>query len=375
MSRGIVKAELIHINPGIRRVLKDTLRIYRSACEYIGNVVYDNFEYISTIDTTMNKKKYIESLIHKTKDNPNPKYDFNDKFYKFPSYYRRSAISFALGEVQSYVTRLEQYKEAKETAKLSGKKFKDKEPALNLSGNACPCMYHGQMFIQENNKIYLKVYIRKDWNWISVAIPNRDLKDLEKKRKEAKKIDCPTLTFKYNKFYLNFPVEYNIVEFPKLELNNQIILSCDLGINHGAVISIMKSDGTILKRIFDPFQSERDRLDFILEKVRSVYSTSGKDQKKSSVYTKLDGIKSDYTRKLSRWIVDIAREYSVYGIVFEYLGKIKSKWKRKDKIHHWNKKKTQDLTKNIAFRYGIRTFFINPKNSSALEFDGSGLVS
>ena len=137
----------------------------------------------------------------------------------------------------------------------------------------------------------------------------------------------------------------------------------------------MKSDGTILKRIFDPFQSERDRLDFFLEKVRSVCSTSGRDQKKSSVYTKLDGIKSDYTRKLARWIVNIAREYSVYGIVFEYLDKMKSKWKHKIKIHHWNKKKIQDLTKNIAFRYGIRTFFINPKNTSALAFDGSGPVT
>ena len=98
MSIGISKAELIHINQGMRRVLKDTLRIYRSACEYIGNVVYDNFDDISNIDTLAKKRNYIENLIHKTKYNPNPKYDFDEKFYKFPSYYRRSAISFALAK-------------------------------------------------------------------------------------------------------------------------------------------------------------------------------------------------------------------------------------------------------------------------------------
>ncbi len=47
----------------------------------------------------------VEKLVHRTAQNPEPKYPTIDKaFPKFPSYLRRAAIMFAVGQVSSYMT-------------------------------------------------------------------------------------------------------------------------------------------------------------------------------------------------------------------------------------------------------------------------------
>jgi len=52
----------------------------------------------------------VEKLIHQTSKNPNPKYSyFGKRFYKFPSYLRRAAIEFAIGQVSSFLTRYQKW--------------------------------------------------------------------------------------------------------------------------------------------------------------------------------------------------------------------------------------------------------------------------
>lgn len=69
-----------------------------------------------------------------------------------------------------------------------------------------------------------------------------------------------------------------------------------------------------------------------------------------------------------------ALEHGAYGIVLEHLGKMKGCGRKKDRIHHWCKARIYEYVKGIAFRYGIRVFRINPKNTSKLAYDGSGEV-
>ena len=57
--------------------------------------------YIQAIDKAKARFNFAEKLIHTTKYNT-AKYDFDAKFYKFPSYLRRAAIQAALGSVSSY---------------------------------------------------------------------------------------------------------------------------------------------------------------------------------------------------------------------------------------------------------------------------------
>lgn len=86
-------------------IFKETVAIYRHAVDYILNVCLENWEEISSLEGR-NGFAYVERLIHATKDNPVPAYNFDSKFYKMPSYMRRGAINEAIGKVSSYKSNL-----------------------------------------------------------------------------------------------------------------------------------------------------------------------------------------------------------------------------------------------------------------------------
>ena len=69
--------------------MKHTVQIYRKALAFVVDVCNREWSNISTLDTQLKKKSFVERLIHPTKATPNPKYPFDIKgseFYKFPSY-------------------------------------------------------------------------------------------------------------------------------------------------------------------------------------------------------------------------------------------------------------------------------------------------
>ena len=63
-------------------------------------------------------------------------YDFDKLFYKFPSYFRRSAIQDALGSVSSYKSNLANWEKTR----------KGRRPFLKLNQNKFPCFYKDNMF-------------------------------------------------------------------------------------------------------------------------------------------------------------------------------------------------------------------------------------
>ena len=372
----IRKAELIHMNRAMRRFFSATLKKFREAVSYLGNVVLDHWDEISAADDMRGRKNVVEALVHYTKDHPTPVYkDFDRLFYKFPSYYRRAAIEFVIGQVSSYLTRLSDYEEEKHAAMASGKKFGKNPPKLNLETNVCPTLYRGNMYKEEGDKVFIKVFIRNTWDFVEVAFPNRDRKCLLRMHAAAKKVCCPSLCYRYGKYYLTFPFKPWIANFPQTALEQQTVLGADLGINHGAVCSVVDSRGNVHGRLFDPFQKERELIKRILDRIRHIQKKTGSGNSLAALYTKLEGLKENYCNQLAHWLVSMAIRYGVYGIVLEHLGKMKGRGYHKDRIHHWCKKRIADLVKGLAFRYGIRVFFINPRNTSALAFDGSGKVS
>lgn len=365
------EVELNRMNNGMRRVLKDTMRIFREASEMVGSIVEERWDDVKCQDTSKDKLTYVESLIHTTKNNQADYPDFDKRFYKFPAYYRRSVINFVVGQVRSYHTRLDEYEERRYTAISSGKKFKERRPILNLNAAAFPSMYKDQMYILDGTRLSLKVRIRNTWDWVEVSIPARDKKYLENKA-SCGKVCSPKLLYKFHKFYLSFPIEYGYAKFPETPVDKQIMLAVDLGVNRGAVASLMDSSGTILGRFFDPFTSERDQMNHLINKIKKIQRATGTGNSLAAVYTKLNGVKTNYTRKLANWIASLASTHHVYGIVLEYLGKMKGS--KSARIHHWCKCRIRDMVKGMCFRNGIKTFLINPRNTSALAFDGSGKV-
>ena len=73
-------------------IFKDTVKVYRNAVDYLIDVCNANWDSLLRTGSSLQRQRYIETLIQTTKDNPNPKNDFDSKFYKMPSYLRRGAI-------------------------------------------------------------------------------------------------------------------------------------------------------------------------------------------------------------------------------------------------------------------------------------------
>ena len=92
-----------------KKDLKNTYTIYRKALAYIIDVVNKEWENIKDLDSK-EKINAVENFIHNT-DNNKASYDFDKVFYKFPSYFRRNAISSAIGKVSSYKSNYKNWEE------------------------------------------------------------------------------------------------------------------------------------------------------------------------------------------------------------------------------------------------------------------------
>ena len=76
-------------------IFKDTVKVYRNAVDYLIDVCNANWDSLLRTGSSLQRQRYIETLIHTTKDNPNPKYDFDSKFYNeyscaMKSHFRKS---------------------------------------------------------------------------------------------------------------------------------------------------------------------------------------------------------------------------------------------------------------------------------------------
>ena len=374
---GLVRVELNHMNDGTRRILNDTVGIIRDAMSFLIHAICDHIDDILHIGDSQERLTYVERLVHKTKDNPSPEYPlFDTVFYKLPSYIRRAAINAALGHITSHETRCDQYYEHRDFEISLGHHFTKMEPSFTYTPKAWPTVYKKESYKCNGSTIMLKVFIRNTWDWIEVSMPNRDHKCLQEAAANGK-LKNPKLVFDFNKYYLEFPVQYECVPMPKdVPLEQQTVLSVDLGLNHGAVCSVVDHSGTVLAREFDPFGADTDRILHVINLIRKKASQSGKGQSLSSLYTKLNGLKDNFAKQLARWIVNLAVKYNVYGIVLENLSSIHGKGRGglKARTHHWAVNKIRDLIRGMAFREGIRTFLINPKGTSMYAYDGSGKV-
>ena len=371
---GLVRIELSHLNQHDKRALHDTIDIYRDAVSFLLPVICDNYSTLAS-KTNYEAMQAVEHMVHKTKENPFPSYPLFDLlFYKLPSYIRRAAIHDALGQAESHQTRCEQYDAEREKVVTTGRHYKKMMPAFHFHPNACPTLYKGNMFQIEGKVLKIKIRIRNTWDWICVTMPHRDYKNLMKAQQNGI-LKNPMLSFAYHKFYLSFPVAYHCRKMQEQSLEAQTVLAVDQGLNNGAVCSVIDALGNVLARDFDPFEKERKDMEHIMNLIRKKYRTSGTGQCCSHLYTKLQGMKENYVRQLSRWVTNLAIRYRVYGIVLEHLEKMKGRKTIAMRLHHWCTARVRDYIKGMAFREGIRTFLVNPKGTSLYAYDGSGKVT
>lgn len=99
MVHSIVRTDRWLLNPSRQTTehLAATIVQYRAFGKALTYVVYGHWV---EIKSAKSQCVAVERLIHKTKSNPTPRYQyFGECFYKFPSYLRRAAIEFVCGQV------------------------------------------------------------------------------------------------------------------------------------------------------------------------------------------------------------------------------------------------------------------------------------
>ena len=345
-------------------IFKDTVSVYRKAVDFLIKVCFDNWNNLSSQKGNLLQQQYIERLIHATKDNPVPKYlDFDQMFYKLPSYLRRGAINEAIGKASSYQSNLANWQ----------KNPVGKEPSYPKAGFVYPALYRIGMYQQTDQyTAKIKVYIRNTWDWITIDLRKSDI-DYIYRHCNSRKQCTPTLQKRGKEWFLDFPFEEN-VKLADTSVYDQTIVAVDLGINTAATVSVMRSDGTILGRHFCKLSKETDHLIHSINRIKKAQQHG--NRKTPRLWAKAKGINHDIAVKTAVYIMDIAVLYNADVIVFEHLDKNgKVRGSKKQKLKLWRSQEVQSMVTNKAHRLGMRISRICAWNTSRLAFDGSGFVS
>lgn len=363
------------LNQG-KKNIQPMIDIYNRVLAYFIDVIDKEFD---DLDSYSGKDivRLVERLVHRTKNNPSPKYaDFNVLFYKFPSYFRRSAIASAYGKVKSYRSLYQHWEKEKALFEAGGKKMKKKPPPLQPEHKEFPVLYKGNMFERTGETTcQIKVFKDHDWKWIEVRFKSQDL---YKRGVYDWKVCNPKLVQIGKKYFLHISYEKDI-KLKNTDIKDQTIVAVDLGLNQSAVCSAMTSDGTVLGRTFINQPKEKDQLKTITNKLRKAQRDSGYISA-PNFWRRINGLQKYIVTHTAQQIIAFAKEYKADAIVFEFLDQMKvpkrfyGAKKLRFKLHYWRKKGIQNKVEEMAHYLMMRVSRINPRNTSALAFDGSGTV-
>lgn len=343
------------------KIFKETVAVYRSAVDYLINVVADEWDVVKDVEGSKARMRCVEILCHGTESNL-PKYDFDKKFYKFPSYLRRGAINEAIGKVSSYMSNLANW----------NAEHKGKAPSRPKAGYVYPCLYRDNMYEQTDTyEAKIKVYIRNTWDWLTVSLRKTDVDYIQRRCSDRKQC-APTLMKRGHQWFLDFPFEED-VKLNNTNVIEQTAVAVDLGINSSATVSVMRSDGTILYRRFLTLRKEQDSLTHAINRIKKAQQNG--NYKTPRLWAKAKGINDDIAVKTARFIMDIAILYSADVIVFEHLDRSGKKCGlKKQRLHLWKSQYVQKMVTDKAHRLSMRVSHICAWGTSKLAFDGSGFV-
>lgn len=359
---------------GKRTTLDSTCKIYRSAVNYLINIVLMHYNELVAIESEPDgisvsklRQSAIEKLVHTTEKNQAKYKGFDKKFYKFPSYFRRDAITTAIGKVFAYKSLVKNW----EIAGCKGKK-----PFFNRTQDVSPCFYRTIMFDRDSIVVNLKVYdaVCCDWIWEAYLIRDTDNKYVEKNLSDWKSL-APVLVRKHGGYELRSAFVLSAEKFPAFTKDKDVTVAAgvDLGINTDAVCSVIRKDGTVIGQKFINSLVEKDRLDGLLNCVKKAQQHGNK--KNYRLWRFINNYNKAVAIRTAVDIVDFARASGAQVIVFEHLSfKGKIRGSRKQRIALWRKREIQQRVEALAARSGIRVSYICAKNTSKFAFDGSGKV-
>lgn len=351
---------------GMNKIFRETEAVYMGALAFFIDVIEKEW---ASLSAAAQNQKYVTSAVERltipTKKRPEAKYDFTEKFVKFPSYLRRSAINKAYGIVSSFHSNHDNWVK-------KGKK--GKEPKLRIHHHSAPVLFKDNMYKQGNTHetAFVKIYTQNRWEWVEVHLRHQDVKYLQKYWTGVRE-SAPTLEKHGKARYLRFTYTKDS-RLNNTKLSEQIIIAVDLGINNDAVCSAMCSNGTVVDRKFINLSSEKARLAQLLNRLKRQQRERG-SKSGNKLWKKINQINEYIAQQTANQIIKFAIEQGASVIVSEYLDlKGKLHGSKKQRIALWKKRAIQQMVMTKAHLNGIRVQRVCAKNTSRLAFDGSGIV-
>jgi len=355
----------------------ETDRYFLVTKELFNQVVSFYFEVIQAHEKILeypNKQALtiLEKLTHRTRQNPEPKIPLEQVSGYIPAMFRRAAINTTLGAARSFYSRLEKWRKEKATFEAKGKKYTHRPPVPPRKFNFNLVFYAGQ-YRWVQNGIMLRLYDGNNWRWVKYRCsgPNWD-KDW--------KPESPSAVINSKHISLRVPVVKELEAPPsakKQVQGNARICAVDLNINDSLAVSvILESDGTVAAvKFIRGGKKLHDRRKRLLGKIAVKRSQTGilsayeKDNK--HLWEKIRAIDDYEAHRISRRIVDFAKEYGAGIIVFEHLKKYtpqKGRYSAKanQKRSYWLRGRIQKYTRYKAWQEGILTCLVGPYNTSRL---------
>lgn len=352
-------------------IFDHTIEVYRDAVRYLSDIVTLHYKELAAIQKTDSataqqlRQRFVECLIHGTKEHAAVYSAFDERFYKFPSYLRRDAINTAIGKVFAYRSWVANWEEG-------GRK--GRHPFLNRNQDVMPCFYRKNTFLQNESMIAIKLYNGHDWVWHSVAIRDTDFWYALKNVSEWKE-SAPVLAKRNRRYELRFAYTKSADQFPQYIKDNEVTtaIGVDLGVNTDAVCSVIQKDGTVTGQTFLNSPVEKDRMDGLLNTIKKAQQNG--NYKNNRLWRFVNHYNMAIAVKTAAAIVNYAKQQKAQVIVFEYLKMNgKRRGSKKQRLSLWRKREIQHRVEALASRYGILVSYICAVNTSRLAFDGSGKV-
>ena len=356
-----------------------SVEIFRAAVDFFIDVAIREWDTITTVSGLTKRQGIVEKLTITTAQRLTVPHDFaaaDHRFYKMPSYLRRSAVNSALGAVSSYRSNLASWESA-------DPKTRGERPGYPKAGYSYPVLYRTNMYLGDMNSYTarIKVFIRNTWDWFTVSLRKSDVDYIRHHCQPfsdgdgcmtSREIGAPTLCKRHKKWYLDFPVT-ETVALKETPVENQVIVAADLGISNACTCSVMTSDGAVLGREFLSLPRENDCLNHAINRIKKAQGNGA--GKTPRLWAYANGINDNIAVKTAQFITDTAVKYNADVIVMEHLDtQGKKRGSRKQRLHLWKSQYVQAMVTQKAHRNGIRISRICAWNTSRLAFDGSGRV-
>ena len=344
--------------------VRTTIKKYNEAVKYLLLPVQEHWNQIKTL-RNLERQQYVEHLIHGT-ENRKAVYDFDQRFYKFPSYLRRSAIMDAIGTWSAYQSSLQKWKDDGGHGK---------QPKCDHCTHLMPCFYNKVMFRYTDDAYtaQIKVYRNRDWVWQLIRLNKSDMDYLTKRSRYSDKVSAPVVVKKHGHYELRFTA-FDEVTLSDKPIYDQKVCAVDLGINTDATCCVMDAHGTILSRKFINCGKETDQVNKALHRV-SVFQRLHGSHDSGRLWNIAKRQNLNHAHQIANRIVDYAYSNGCDVIVFEHLNtRGKKHGSGKQKLAMWCNADVQNTAVRLAHMFGMRIAHVNAWNTSRLAYDGSGTV-